>query len=158
MPAIDREQIRIYLDCMLGSLSNRGLIHYAQERLAEPSPPGWVVDLAVLDSEHVLDAQGMLQEWLIKCGVLPDSELFRSEIRCAVSLWCKRVAETGVVELDDVIPSVVRLLRLCPAYKFNAVSIPIEEYPYPPSGIENPRSLAVYVLTRLNELIPWAPA
>ncbi|MBL9085452.1 MAG: hypothetical protein JNK76_26845 [Planctomycetales bacterium] len=154
MPTIDREQVRVYLNCRLGTLSNRGLIRYAQERLAERNPPGWVVDLAVLDSANVLDAQSMLQDWLIQCGVLPDSEFLRSELRSAVSLWCKRTAETGVVELDEVTPSIVRLLRLCPDYNFNAVSIPIEEYPYPPSGVESPTSLARYVLTRLDELIP----
>jgi hypothetical protein len=157
MTAIDREQVRVYLDCMLGNLSNRGLIQYAQERLAEPSPPGWVVDLAVLDSKRVLEAQGTLQKSLFESGVLPDSALLRSEIRGAVTNWCKRVAETGVVELDGVIPSVIRLLRLSTTYRFNEVSIPIVEFPYPPSGIENPKGLADYILMRLDELIPSNP-
>lgn len=156
---IDLELIRVYLDCKLGVLSNHGLIRYAQGRLAETCLPDWVLDLAIVDASHVLDAQAVLQRQLFNHRVLPDSELLRSEIRARVLRWCEHVAETGVVESNGIVPSVVQLLKLCPTYDpYRAVLIPIVEYPYPPSGIQDPKGLASYVVTRLNDLIPQAPA
>src|SRR5262245_449405 len=135
-------------------MTNRDLISSAQDRLADVDVPTWVKDLALLRPHEILDAHGLLEGYLTREGILPDSRLLREEIRSAVLEWADQTAKSGVVETIEVVPTVVELFRLCPGYQLSAVSIPVEEFPYPPSNVLNATDLAKYLKDNINELVP----
>jgi len=158
----DREQVRTFLNVRTGRLSNRDLVNHAQDRLAEPNPPPWVVELACLDPSEVPDAHDVLKRQLLRAGILPDSDFLRSEIRVAVAQWAWRVAATGDDRSSHTSkPETLQLLELCRDYRLDDVSRPIEEFYdeevyYSSRGphFESAGELARYILAHLHELVP----
>lgn len=152
--SVEFEAIESYIDLKAGLLSQRALVSLCQDHLAENSPPSWVEAIALLGPGEVLDAERTLESHLQELRLLPDSAALRDAIRRRVSSWAQRTANDGEVEMSGYVPAVVRLLHLCPGYEFNDVSIPVEEFPYPPSTVQSAEDLARYIQAHLEELVP----
>jgi hypothetical protein len=149
-----QEPISAYLNVRRGLLTNRDLISSARDRLGDAVVPAWVKELAFLRPHEVLEARGVLEGHLLREGILPDSRPLREQIRKEVLGWAEQTAKSGVVEMNAVVPTVVDLFRLCPGYQLSSVSIPVVEFPYPPSNVQNAAELARYLKDNIDELVP----
>lgn len=150
---MQRAAIEAYIDLCLDRLTNRGLMRIAEKLLADDSTPEWAQEIACLYPDQVLAAKGTLAGGLLKERILPDSPALRECIR-------DRVLEIteGMLTLDDkTLKAAVREielhLKLLPNYEFGSLSIPIVEFPYPPSDVTSAAELATYIRRHVDEIV-----
>jgi hypothetical protein len=148
--------IREFVACRVDGKTERQLVSDAQDLLLENPLPSWVEALALLRPEEILDAYGVLESELHKLGVLPDSDELRLAVRQEVTKEAAILAGLSTErEVERTCNRIGRLLKLLPSYQFDELTIPIVEYPYPPSGIGSPAQLAEYVMSKLDRLVPY---
>jgi len=150
---MQRVAIDAYIDLCLDRLTNRGLMRIAEKLLTDDSAPEWAQQIASIHPDQVLAAKGMLVGNLLKQRILPDSRPLRECIRDRVL----KITD-GIIALDDKVlgPTVREIelhLKLLPNYEFNALSMPIVEYPYSPSNVTSAAELADYIRQHVDEIV-----
>jgi hypothetical protein len=147
--------LREFVAYRVDGKTERQLVSDAQDLLLEDPVPSWAEALALLSPKQILGAYGVLDNELRKLGAVPDSKELRLIVRQEVEKDAAILAGlSNEKEVERTRSRIRRLLELLPTYRFDNVTIPIVEYPYPPSGIESPSQLAQYVMSNLDRLVP----
>ena len=149
------QAIKEYVAYKIDGKTERQLVSDAQNLLSSEPPPSWAKALAFLSPSEILDAYSILDDELTKLGVLPDSNDLRLAVRCELEREADKISKLGE-ENEDLknLKRITQLLKLLPTYEFNNLTIPIVEYPYPPSGIVGTTKLAKYLMNNLELLVP----
>ena len=143
-----------HIDIRLGNLGYHGLINLCQDALAKPEIPPWTMEIACLEGVDILDAGRILESHLLKEAILPDSQILRDHIRTLVLEWTDIQDQQKAIEMSEATATVISILHLIPNYAPTAVYVPIEEYPYPPSGVQSSEQLAKYIRENIDQIVP----
>jgi hypothetical protein len=146
--------VALYLELKMGDISRDLAISRAQDLLGNEPVPEWVRDIAFLSNQEALAVCDILEGRLVEQGVLPDSKSWRLALKAAI------LHETEQLQRDPsetttarMLARIEKLLRLAPSYEFNSVTIPIVEYPYPPSGVVSIVQLKEYIRQNIDRVL-----
>lgn len=150
-----QQAIQEYIAFKIDGKTEIQLISDAQDQLSMEIPPSWIEKLAFLSHEEMSCAYSVLEAELFKLGLLPDSNELRLGVRRELEIETGSLAVLGEEQKSsEKFSRIKQLLKLLPTYEFNDLTIPIVEYPYPPSGIVNYSNLAKYLMRELDRLVP----
>jgi hypothetical protein len=147
----DPRQIDCYIGLKTGRLTSASVVELAASIVAIEEPtPDWALKIAC---SSLAEVEQLLTSQLYKSGVLPAGQEFRIALKDVVMAEADNLHEASAEKATATTRRIEILFQLLPDYEFNDTSIPIVEFPYPPSRIGTPKELKNYLVDHIDRIL-----